>query len=338
MKRYTLTLAIIASLLLVGCKPKDPIRLVGEAQGTYYTVAYYDTHNRNFQQSIDSLLDVFDQIASLWVDSSMIRRVNSNADNHINTLFADLLSKSMQINQYTEGAFDCRVGRLVQAWGFSFKKKEALSQSQIDTFLTVAKGQLSIDTLDDGSMILIKGNPATEIDFNAIAQGYAVDLVSQYLDRKGIKSYLVDIGGEVISKGRKADGSLWSVGVEQPSENKYSQPQIALKIGLENASIVTSGNYRKYYEKEGVRYSHTIDPETGHPVNHTLLSASVVDSTAWRADALATAIMVMGVEKAKAFIAAHPEDPALQRVHLIYDSCGTYCSYSTPEFQHLIIK
>ena len=314
------------------------IHIDGEAQGTFYSVIYYDDSlQRNLQPQIDSLLDDFDLSASLWVDSSLLRRLNANLTDTLNPLLADLLRASLFVNSYTDGAFDCRIGRLVQAWGFSFRQREELDEQTLDTLLRAARATVAIDIVD-GTPLLRKENPATELDFNAIAQGYASDLLAQYLESQGITSYIVNIGGEVISHGSKPDGRPWVAGIEQPSEDRYSSPIVHTRIALHDQSIVTSGSYRKYYEKDGARYSHTIDPATGRPVGHTLLSASVVERECFLADAMATAYMVMGLEKGKAFIAAHPDGPGTQAVFFIYDSCGTMKSYATPAFKKMILK
>ena len=196
--------------------------------------------------------------------------------------------------------------------------------------LAAARGRVAVS---DGR--LIKECPATELDFNAIAQGYAVDLLAAMLERYGITNYLVDVGGEVIARGGKPDGSPWRVGIERPAADSISAPEVQTAVALHDAAIVTSGSYRKYYERDGVRYSHTIDPATGRPVLHSLLSVSVVDSLCWRADAMATAYMVMGLDKAKQFIATHPNGPGTAAVYFIYDSCGTMTTYETPSFKKL---
>ena len=312
----------------------EQVRISGQAQGTYYSVIYYDSLQRNLQPEIDSLLQEFDLTASLWVDSSLLRRVNANLTDTLNPLLATLLQESLKINQYTEGAFDCRIGRLVQAWGFSFREQEELDEATLCNLLSAAHASVTVDTVD-GTFLLRKENPSTELDFNAIAQAYASDLLACYLESQGINDYLVDIGGEVICRGAKSDGSPWRVGIERPAEDRYSEQQVQTAIALRDQSVVTSGNYRKYYERDGVRYSHTIDPSTGRPVSHTLLSASVVERQCWLADAMATAYMVMGLEKGKAFIAAHPEGPGTHAVYFIYDSCGTLATYATPGFEEM---
>ena len=331
-ERFLVTLAACA-LLLAACQRPEPVRLAGEAQGTYYSIQYFDPEQRNLQPQIDSLLQAFDRSASLWVDSSLLRRINAGETDTLDDILRFLLQNSLHVMEYTQGAFDIRVGRLVQAWGFSFRQRSEPDSATLADLLRAAHSTVGFD-----GMRLRRESPDTELDFNAIAQGYASDLVAQLLDGYGIASYLVDIGGEVISRGLKPDGSPWRVGIERPAEDRYSEPVVQTAITLTDASVVTSGSYRKYYEKDGVRYSHTIDPSTGRPVQHSLLSVSVVEDQCWLADAMCTAYMVMGLDSARRFIAAHPDGPGTDAVLFIYDSCGTLKEYATKEFKDLAIK
>ena len=330
--RFLVTLTAVA-IMSTGCRQNEPIQLLGEAQGTYYSVQYFDKQQRNLQPQIDSLLDAFDQSASLWVDSSLLRRLNAGETDSLDDIMKFLLVQSMEMMDYTDGAFDPRVGRLVQTWGFSFKQRSEPDSATLTHLLHAAHGAIGYD----GSCFSREYDD-TELDFNAIAQGYASDLVAQLLDSYGIENYLVDIGGEVVARGHKANGDLWKVGIERPAEDRYSAPVVGAVIQLEDQSVVTSGSYRKYYEKDGVKYSHTIDPATGRPVQHSLLSVSVVESEGWLADAMATAYMVMGLDSAKSFIAAHPGGLGTEAVYFIYDSCGTLATYATPGFKKKIIK
>ncbi len=332
-------LLALATVLLVAAscqRAPQPVRLQGTAQGTYYTIAYYDSQGRDLGNSVKSFLDDFDCTASLWVESSLLRRVNSNTTDTVNHLFADLFQKSDNIRRYTHGAFDCRVGRLVQAWGFSFRQSEEPNPATLDSLLRSAHGSVWLDTTANHDILLRKDDPATELDFNAIAQGYSVDLLARQFDSLGVENYLIDIGGEVIAKGRKPSGEAWTVGIERPAPTADSPQELETAIRLEDASVVTSGNYRKYYERDGIRYSHTIDPATGQPVQHSLLSVSVVSREAWYADAMATAFMVMGMEQSLQFIHDHPENSDIQAVFFIYDDHGEYCTFATPAFQQLI--
>ena len=328
---------IISALFLtffVSCgRDLKKTTISGEAQGTYYAVTYYDSQNRDLKTEIDSILSDFDQTASLWVDSSLIRRINDNSDSAMNDLFRDLLDKSLRINRLTGGYFDCTVGKLVNAWGFGFRQGADLDSSTVDSLRQYTGLPLTVATRD-GQTFLRKTRPETELDFNAIAQGYSVDILADFLQSKGISDYLIDVGGEVIAKGQKPDGQKWVVGVERPAESKFADRQIDIRVALSGQSIVTSGSYRKFYEKDGVKYSHTIDPHTGRPVNHPLLSVSVIADSAWKADAFATAFMAMGMEKALRYIEQNDE---IKSVYFIYNRNGEYQTLATEEFKKHII-
>ena len=307
--------------------------LTGVAQGTYYSITYYDTQNRDLSSAIDSLLADFAQTASLWAGNSLIRRINNNSDSVLNELFCDMLDKSLRVNRLSDGYFDCTVGKLVNAWGFGFKQGQDLDSATVDSLRQYTGQPLEVISRD-GKKILRKSRPETELDFNAIAQGYSVDIVASFLDSKGIDNYLIDIGGEVIGTGGKPDGTKWIVGVERPAESQFAEREIDTRVAIENQSVVTSGNYRKFYEKDGVKYSHTIDPLTGYPVNHSLLSVSVIADSAWKADAFATAFMAMGMEKSLEFIEKNNE---IKAVYFIYNENGEYKTFATEEFKKNIV-
>lgn len=325
--RFFLFLAL--ATLLVACNKPKPTIIEGQAQGTFFTISYYD--QRDLRPQVDSLLHAFDLSASLWVDSSLLRRVNANLTDSLDPVLDSLLRYSLYISNYTGGAFDCRVGRIVQTWGFSFRQRTEPDSAALTALLEAAHAPVGIS---EGR--IIKANPDTELDFNAIAQGYSVDLLAAMMDSLGVTDYIINVGGEVKARGSKAEGKPWRVGIERPADNRYDQPVVQSAIALHNASVVTSGSYRKYYERDGIRYSHTIDPVTGCPVQHSLLSVSVVEDDCWLADAMATAYMVMGLDSARAFIAAHHGQPGTGAVMFIYDSCGCLATYSTPEFKKLI--
>ena len=332
-ERFFLFMA--TALTLAACHPPqdEPTQLLGQAQGTYYSIQYIDPLKRNLQPQIDSLLNAFDQSASLWVENSLLRRINRGTTDSLDTTLQFLFEQSIRILNYTDGAFDPRVGKLVQAWGFSFKQRQEPDSATLEQLITAAHASIWLD----GNR-LHRDNPNTEIDFNAIAQGYSSDLVGQLLEQHGISNYLVDIGGEVLAHGKKGSRP-WRVGIERPSDDSASAPTVQLAIQLNDASVVTSGSYRKYYERNGIRYSHTIDPTTGRPVSHTLLSVSVVEKESWLADAMATAYMVMGLDKAKQFIASHPNEPGTEAVYFIYSTpTGQLATYATPTFEKLIVK
>jgi thiamine biosynthesis lipoprotein len=280
------------------------IQFGGEAQGTYYAVTYYASDTLVKQHQVDSLLRDFDMSASIWVEESIISRINNNdpevvPDDH----FIDVFLQAKRVSEKTNGAFDITIGPLVNAWGFGFKNKIIVDQHVIDSLLPLVN--FNAIGLADGK--IVKNNPNIHIDYNAIAQGYSVDLAGGFLQQMGIDNYLVDIGGEVLARGNKPNGDLWIVGIEKPSEDMNSGRTLKATLKIKNKAIATSGNYRKYYEVDGIRYSHTIDPLSGYPVKHSLLSATVMADSASMADAYATAFMVMGLEKSKSFLDQNPD-------------------------------
>ena len=327
-----LILGVLATLLAACQQKVQPINLVGEAQGTYYTVSYIDPQGRNLKPQVDSLLANFDQSASLWVDSSLIRRINTGLTDSLDPILYNLLWHSTQMLHYTDGAFNCFVGRIVQEWGFSFREQQEPDSARLQRLLQAAHAPVYIDNRHR----IVRTDSLTELDFNAIAQGYSVDLLAVMFDSLGVENYIINVGGEVKARGTKG-GRPWRAGIEKPAANSDDLPVVQTAIALRDASVVTSGSYRKYYERDGVRYSHTINPTTGRPVQHSLLSVSVVDSLCWRADAMATAYMVMGLDSAKAFIKAHCGEPGTDAVMFIYDDGGTMKTYETPEFKKLTI-
>ncbi|MCD4745471.1 MAG: FAD:protein FMN transferase [Bacteroidales bacterium] len=275
------------------------IKFTGETQGTYYAITYYEKNGNNYQQQIDSLLKEFDKSVSLWVPLSVISRVNKNDTCVIaDDVFIDIFNLSKIISEKTNGAFDITVGPIVNAWGFGFYDRLKVNQKVIDSLFPL----INYKAVRLEKNKIIKENPEIQLDFNAIAQGFAVDIIGKYLESKGINNYLIDIGGEVLGKGKKDNGEYWKVGIEKPSENLSDERILKAIVKLENKAIATSGNYRKYIEEDGIRYSHTIDPKTGYPVKHSLLSVTVLSDNCASADAYATAFMVMGLDKAKQFL------------------------------------
>lgn len=325
----TVTLVLALLLTLASCNKVEPVKLVGEAQGTYYMVSYYDESNRNFQKEIDSLLYHFDQSVSLWVNNSIISQVNRNDSNIIlDKYFKDNFELSQQVAQHTNGDFDFTIGPLIKAWGFGKKGEEDIDSTHIDSILQFT-GHEKIRLVD---IKVVKTDQRLQIDFNAIAQGYSVDMLAEFLKSEGISNFIVDIGGEVYASGTKHDGSKWKVGIEKPSVTATDERKLTLIIQLKNQSVATSGNYRKYIEKDGNRYSHIIDPTTGRPAMHNLLSATIVYHNTALADAYATACMVMGLEKAISFVENTKDMEAL----FIYSEDNEFKTYWSEGFGKLV--
>lgn len=322
-------------LLLVSCSHKKeikPVHLQGEAQGTYYNMVYYDSLQRNLHPQVDSILKAFDRSVSLWVPASVLSRVNRNDTTVVlDKNFIGNFRYSQQVSRATNGAFDMTVGPLVEAWGFGFESREKVGKRIVDSLLPLV-GWQKIKIVNGK---VVKADPRMQIDFNGIAQGYSDDVVGAFFDSLGIHNYLIDIGGEVKAKGEKPDGSYWRVGIEKPAADSVSPRVLKAVIALHNLSVATSGSYRKYYEENGIRYSHTIDPKTGYPVQHSLLSVSVLAKNTALADAYATAFMVMGYKKSRHFVEHHP---GLEAFFIWSDKNKSFRSYATPGFKKLIVE
>ncbi len=322
-------------LILASCKQqKEPVlvKLGGETQGTYYAITYYADGNRNLQSSIDSLLHRFDSTASTYKPNSIISRMNNNDSSvRADEMFKTIFQKSIEVSEKSKGAFDITVGPIINAWGFGLSNRLKMNQHIVDSLLPlVGYHKVKLDNAK-----LVKADPRIRIDFNAIAQGYAVDVVGAFLDSKGIQSYLVDIGGEVLARRTKPGGEKWSVAIEMPTKNSEDDRKIQSVVSLQDMAISTSGSYRKYFEENGKRYSHEIDPSTGYPVKHSTLSVSVLAKDCMTADAYATAFMVMGFEKGKEFLKKYPD----LDVYFIYlDADGSMKTYFTKGFEKRLLK
>jgi FAD:protein FMN transferase len=291
--------------------------LTGYTQGTTYTIITGDPKLLVTKDDVDKLLAQFDTSLSGYIPSSMVSRFNKSKgelltfeDKH--GFFSRCLEKSMEVYELTDGAFDPSVYPLVAGWGFLKDPKLEMSAKQIDSLLAYVGFRKDIDFVyrkESGSRFTLgKKRPGLKLDFNAIAQGQSVDEVAAFLESRGHANYFVEIGGEIKVKGRNREGHFWRIGIDAPKESNDGREEvrdITNVVNLKMGAIATSGNYRKFYEKDGVKYSHTINPKTGYPVQHSLLSATVWTDNCAMADALATAFMVMGVEETKTFLQKH---------------------------------
>ncbi len=335
MHRFAFCAVCICLILLASCNKQEKSVLVkfgGETQGTYYAITYFAGDSINLQSSVDSLLHRFDSTASTYKPNSIISRFNINDTSVVaDEMFTIIFRKAMEISENTNGAFDITVGPLVKAWGFGLSNRMKMDQRIVDSLLPFVSYKKV--RLENGK--LYKADPRIRIDYNAIAQGYAVDVVAAFFDSKGIESYLIDIGGEVLGRGTKPGGEKWNVAIEMPTLNADDERSIQAVISLQDMAISTSGSYRKFYEEDGIRYSHTIDPSNGYPVKHSLLSVSVLSGDCMTSDAYATALMVMGLDKGKKFLADHPGMEA----YLIYSAPdGSMKTYFTHGFDKLLQK
>jgi len=322
MKKIILLL-LVSCLFFGACNihiEKKIITYKGAIQGSFFQIKFYTGEDSLLiKNAIDSIFKDIDHTASLYDSNSIISLVNNNRETELNEHFVKLFNRSQEVSQATGGCFDITVGPLVKAWGFWKKKGLDLKPKQLDSLLEfVGYNKVRLVNTGKGSRIL-KEHSETMLDFNAIAQGYTADVVADYFNNKKITDYLIEIGGEVRASGTKEGNINWIVGIEKPAENSEAEQVIQEKVELKNKSMATSGNYRKYFIKDGIKYSHTIDPATGYPVHHSLLSVTVLADDCSTADAYATAFMVMGLDKAKKFLKTHSD---LEAYFIYSDSTG----------------
>jgi FAD:protein FMN transferase len=332
MIKAKLFLLCITILLSVSCrKNMQLVKITGFAQGTTYAISYYDVNGKDYQTEIDSILKTIDKSVSIYDSTSLISRINKSGDKiKVDKYFEENFITAEKVSEETNGAFDVTVGPLVNAFGFGFKNKEKISDTLIDSL----KKLVDYKNVKIENGYFVKSNPAICIDFNAIAQGYTVDVISRFLESKGVEEYVVEIGGEVYAKGKKDNDESWNVGIEKPDENNFDR-ELKATVHLENKALATSGSYRKFYIENGIRYSHTIDPSTGYPVTHSLLSVSVIAGNCTDADAYATAFMVMGLEKSKAFLETHKN---LDAYFIYSDTDGSMKTYETEGLKELLTE
>lgn len=304
----------------------------GFAQGTTYSIVFENNgkyKSATLKKDVEKILHEFDLSLSLYTDSSILTKVNRNEDVTADRYFSEAFSKSVEITRFTDGAFDITVGPLVKAWGFGPDSHKNFSESKRDSLLKLV-GMEKV-RMADGRVI--KDDPGIKLDFNAIAQGYSVDVVCEYLSSIGLKSYLVEIGGEVRVRGDK-QGLPWRIGIDRPEDNNnVPGNDLQAIISMKNRSLATSGNYRKFYVEDGVKYSHTIDPRTGYPARNQLLSATILADECATADGIATACMVFGKDKTIEFLNMHPEYDAF----LVYsDENGNYQTWATENLKGFV--
>lgn len=317
-----LVLLIIASVVIIRQNSAMPYQInQGMVFGTFYKITYQ--YDKNLQKEIEAQLKSVNDALSMFDKKSIITAVNNNEPVKLNDMFVNVFKLAQSISEDTDGAFDITVAPLVNAWGFGYKSGALPSQQDIDSiraFVGYQKVKLS-------GMRIQKEDARLTLDCSAIAKGYGTDVVARYFLREGIKNFMVEIGGEIVTHGVNPKRQQWSIGIEKPVEDSLamkSELQTVLKV--DDIAMATSGNYRNFYYKDGKKYAHTIDPKTGFPVQHNILSATVLAKQCAVADAYATAFMVMGLEKSKEVLARHKD----LKAYLIYDDNGKYGIWKSP--------
>ncbi len=346
-----LLLTLLSSCETSGNKMKenaDYTVVEGNTMGTYYRVTYKDVQDENLKTVFDSALQALNMQVSTYIPESTISRFNQadslyqlgtdpntgNNTGYNNDHFIANYKKAREVFSKTDGFFDPTVMPLVNYWGFGYDEKKKITtvdSSKIDSLMRyIGMDHVELELYDE-SEVLVKSNPGVKLDFSAIAKGYGVDLLGRILAARGISNYLVDIGGETLAQGMSPRGDAWKLGINYPNEEAGVQ-DIQTTVPLKDRALATSGNYRNFYEVDGVKYSHTINPKTGYPERNALLSASVFAPDCMTADAYATACMTLGPERAYDLIESIPN---LEAYFIIGEEDGGMAVRYTPGLQSL---
>ena len=326
--------ALVLALLVSGCTTGNRgawLKISGYTQGTTYNITYQDPDSTDYQEQLEKLLGEFDQSLSTYIPSSIVSRMNQGIPDVVaDEYFRICFLAAEEVFAATGGAFDITVAPVVNAWGFGFTERSVVDSALIDSLLQFV-GMNKVSLRENK---LVREREGMMLDMNAIAQGYAVDVLAGFFDAENIENYLVEIGGEVRCSGKNRFGLDWRIGIDKPIDGlQLPGVQMQAIVQISGRSLATSGNYRRFYEEDGIKYSHTIDPSTGYPVQHGLLSATVVAGDCMRADAYATAFMVMGYEKARRFLEEHTYLDA----YLIFnDEMGEYRVWYTAGMEKIL--
>lgn len=333
-----LTVLIIGTVLIIRQQHNTPYqRCSGVVFGTTYNITYQ--YDDDIEAALVGRMQQVDTALSMFNKKSVIANVNQGdgiiPPNKTGDMFLDVFHLAMKVSDETNGAFDITVAPLVNAWGFGFKSGDIPGKPQVDSILQFV-GYRKVNFWNRRNRRGIsKSDPRTMLDCSAIAKGYAVDAVARLLDEKGIKNYLVEIGGELITRGVSDKRLPWKIGVTKPTDDSlHVGNELQTVLNITDCAMATSGNYRNFYYKGGRKYAHTIDPKTGCPVQHNILSATVLSNQCSRADAYATAFMVLGFEKTMQVLKHHPELMA----YLIYDDHGQTKVWFSPTLKDKIAE
>ena len=302
----------------------------GQIFGTFYHITYQN--DSSIQTDILAELQKVDNALSMFNKESIISHINRGENVETNEMFESVFNLAEKISDNTDGAFDITVAPLVNAWGFGFKTGNPPTKQTVDSLRAIV-GYKKVKLVNHR---ITKSDARVMLDCSAIAKGYGCDVVARLLEKRGIKNYMVEIGGEVVTHGISEKRLPWKIGVTKPSDDSLNvNNELQTVLNVKDRAMATSGNYRNFYYRGGKKYAHTIDPATGYPVQHSILSATALAKRCAEADAYATAFMVMGMEKAKKVLEKHPELMA----YLIYsDDKGDLQVWYSPSMEDKIQK
>ena len=326
-----LAVLIIATVLIIRQQRSTPYQHdEGFVFGTIYHITYQS--QQNYQKEIEQELQKVDQSLSTFNKQSVISRVNRGEDVEVDEMFSEVFSLAEKISGETQGAFDITVAPMVNLWGFGFKKGVDPGRAAIDS----VKALVGWQNVTLKGKHVVKKKPGIMLDCSAIAKGYGTDVVARLLRKKGVENYMVEIGGEVVTRGNSEKRVPWRIGVNKPTDDSLNtNTELQTVLNVTDKAMATSGNYRNFYYKNGKKYAHTIDPKTGYPVQHNILSATVVADNCATADAYATSFMVLGLEGARKILEQHPDLLA----YLIYsDEKGQNQVWYSPSMKKILAQ
>ena len=326
-----LLLLIVGTVLIIRQQRAMPYQMnSGMVFGTVYNITY--ECDSDLHQAIKAELQKVDNSLSPFNEHSVITAINQNQDVKPDEMFLTVFNKAMEISRETDGAFDITVAPLVNAWGFGFKNGSQPNRQQVDSLRRLI-GYEKVILKNDR---IVKHSPDIMLDCSAIAKGYGSDVVARFLQQQGVKNFMVEIGGEVVTSGVNPQRLPWRIGVTKPTDDSLSiKGEIQSVLNVTDLAMATSGNYRNFYYKGGKKYAHTIDPKTGYPVQHSLLSATVLAKDCATADAYATSFMVLGIDGAKKVLERHPE---LMAYFIYADDKGQNAVWCSPSLKDKIVE
>ncbi len=326
-----LILLIVGTVLIIRQQHNMPYQNnKGFIFGTTYNITYQ--HDKDLGKEILVALNQVDASLSPFNEKSIITKINNNESVKPDKMFVEVFELAKQISTETHGAFDITVAPMVNAWGFGFKSGTSPTKEVIDSIKEI----VGFDKISLKNNKIVKQDPRTTLDCSAIAKGYGCDIVARLFRNKDIKNFMIEIGGEVVTSGISEKRIPWKIGVTKPTDDSLSTNQeLQTILNITDMAMATSGNYRNFYYKNGKKYAHTIDPKTGYPVQHNILSATVLASNCATADAYATSFMVLGLDGAKKILEQHPE---LMAYFIYSDQKGHNAVWYSPSMKGKVIE